>query len=120
MKVLFMQENPTLPTALSLTLMSKGFSLIFSSRTKSYITQIDQESPAVVIIDLSNINWKTYVNEAKQRAIPVIVICDLCNEDQLQDAFDAGVNDYISLPLSFTELALRVSLLTMNQLKKAA
>lgn len=66
MKVLFVQENPILPTALSLTLMAKGFSLIFSSRSKNYLFQVEHENPAVIILDLANPNWCSYLAEAKK------------------------------------------------------
>jgi DNA-binding response OmpR family regulator len=112
MKVLLVQERPFLATALMLTLRSKGFDLIIAEDTSPAKSIIDNVQPKVVIADINQENALSYVEEAKKNNLPVIVISANGKENELQQAFDKGADDYICVPLSLSELALRVSVLT--------
>lgn len=112
MKVLFVQEQPFLAAALKLTLQSKGFDLVLSQDTSHPQFVINEINPDVVITDISQGNGFNYVDAAKRKNLPVIVISAPGKEDQLQQAFERGADDYLCLPLSLSELALRVSILT--------
>ena len=115
MKVLFVQEHPFLATALKLTMLSKGFDLVVSEDTSHPNSVIEEVNPTVVITDISQGGGISYVEEAKKKNVPVIVISANGKENELQQAFDKGADDYICLPLSLSELALRVSILTMSK-----
>lgn len=112
MKVLFVQEHPFLATALKLTMLSKGFDLILLQDNSNPHRVLEQLKPAVVIADISELNGLRYLEQAKLMNVPVIVISANDKEDNLQKAFEKGADDYICLPLSLTELALRVKVLT--------
>ena len=112
MKVLFVQERPFLVAALQLTMRSKGFELILSEDPAPAKVIIDKVKPGVVIADISQENALSYVEEAKKHHLPVIVISANGKDIELQRAFDKGADDYICLPLSLSELALRVRILT--------
>ena len=114
MKVLFVQEQTFLATALRLTLLSKGYELVVSSEGVSASLAIDLYNPNIVIADISRGRGFNYVEEAKKKNLPVIVISNNTDEEELNKAFEKGADDYISMPLSFTELALRVSILTQK------
>jgi len=115
MKVLFVQEHPFLATALKLTMLSRGFDLILSQDNSNPHNVINEINPGVVIADISNGHGFSYVEEAKLMNVPVIVISANDKEEMLQKAFEKGADDYICLPLSLTELALRVSVLTRTK-----
>jgi len=115
MKVLFVQEQTFLATALRLTLVTKGYDLVVSDDSQSPSTAIDATNPNIVIADISKRTGLLYVEEAKKKNVPVIVISKSGAEDELQKAFDKGADDYISMPLSISELALRVSILTKTK-----
>lgn len=115
MKVLFVQEHPFLATALQLTMQSKGFDLVVSKDTSHAFSVINQVNPNIVITDISNGEGFSYVVEAKKKNVPVIVISANGKETELQRAFDKGADDYVSLPVSLSELALRISILTRTQ-----
>jgi DNA-binding response OmpR family regulator len=115
MKVLFVQEHPFLATALQLTMQSKGFDLVVSEDTTHAFSVINQVNPNIVITDISNGEGFSYVEEAKKKNVPVIVISANGKEAELQRAFDKGADDYVSLPLSISELALRISILTRSK-----
>lgn len=75
---------------------------------------MNQVNPSIVIANICHNNGFEYIEEAKKKNVPVIVISSEGKEDDLQKAFEKGANDYITMPLSFNELALRVSILTKN------
>ena len=114
MKVLFVQEQTFLATALRLTLLTKGYELVVSNESVSASRAIDLYNPNIVIADISRGRGLNYVEEAKKKNLPVIVISNNADEEELNKAFEKGADDYISMPLSFTELALRVSILTQK------
>lgn len=116
MKVLFVQEHPFLATALKLTMLSKGFDLVVSEDTSHAFSVIDEVNPNIVVTDISCGDGISYVEAAKKKNVPVIVISANGHEDELQKAFDKGADDYLSLPFSLSELALRVSLLARPQI----
>lgn len=115
MKILFVQEEPFLATALQLTMLSKGYDLVVSKDTSHAFSVMDEVNPNIVITDITQGDGMSYVTEAKRKNVPVIVISSNSREDQLQDAFDKGADDYICLPLSLSELVLRVSILTRSR-----
>jgi len=114
MKVLFVQEAPFLATALRLTMLLRGFDLILSEDTLNASAVLDRVNPNIVIADISKGDGISYVVEAKKKNMPVIVLSENGRESDLQNAFDNGADDYLSLPLSFSELALRVTILTRS------
>lgn len=116
MKVLFMQEQPFLSTALKLTMRSKGYEVVFK---KDNTTTFEEVNPGVVVADISNGNNLTCIEEAKRHNVPVIVVSNGEKEEELQIAFDHGADDYICLPLCFSELALRVNKLTRTMKQSA-
>ncbi len=112
MKVLFVQEQTFLATALRLALITHGYELIVSNEKISPSVAIETYGPHIIIADITRNSGFNYVEEAKKKNVPVIVICNNGGEDSLQKAFEKGADDYISMPLSFAELALRVNILT--------
>ncbi|MCW3082157.1 response regulator [Segetibacter sp.] len=114
MKVLFVQEQPFLATALQLTMLSKGFDLVVSEDTTHACSVMNQVNPNIVIADISNGTAICYVEEARKKNVPVIVISANGKETELQQAFDKGADDYMTLPVSLSELTLRVSILTRS------
>jgi DNA-binding response OmpR family regulator len=115
MKVLFVQEHPFLATALELTMSRKGFDLVVADETSHPNTVMNSVNPNIVITDISQGDGLCYVEAAKKKNVPVLVISANGKENELQQAFDKGADDYICLPLSLSELALRVSILTRPQ-----
>lgn len=114
MKVLIVQEQTFLATALRLALLSRGYELIVSNENIPPSHALDIYNPNIVIADITRGSGFRYVEEARKKNVPVIVICNNGDEDQINKAFEKGADDYISMPLSFTELAIKVDLLTQK------
>ena len=112
MKVLLVQHNPVLSTALELTLKAKGYDLILSDANTQPNRTINNINPSIIIADITVDSGIHYIEAAKKKNLPVIVISENGEEDVLQQAFDKGADDYVSMPLSLYEVSLRVSILT--------
>ncbi len=120
MKLLFVQDQPMLISALKMTLASKGFDMVVCNGVLNPHSVIDAVNPDMVIADISKRSGLKYVEEAKSKHLPVMVISSIGNEENLQTAFDNGADDYVSLPLSHAELALRISILFKSKKIKHA
>lgn len=120
MKVLFVQENPFLSASIQRILSLRGYQIIFSTGKINANTIIADANPQLVIADISKANGISFVNAAKRKNIPVIVISENGNEEKLQQAFDLGADDYVSLPLTLKELSMRIDILTTIKCKMAA
>lgn len=113
MKVLFVQKEPLLTTALKLTLLNQGYEVNFCKTAREAIKVIKLTNPDLLIADVMlSKNRLELVTGAKRKKIPVILLSNSGSEEQLQQAFDMDADDYASLPLSLPELALRVNKLT--------
>ena len=115
MKVLFVQEQTFLATALRLALLTRGYELVVSNENIPPSHALDIYNPNIVIADITRGSGLSYVEEAKKKNVPVIVICNNGDEDKINKALEKGADDYISMPLSFTELAIKVNLLTQKK-----
>lgn len=120
MTILFVQPTPFLATALKVTLYKAGFNLVVVEDTNSPALTLQQVQPQMVITDITQQGGIDYVVEAKKKNLPAIVISANGKENDLQKAFDIGADDYLSLPLSISELALRVSILSRTKFTKVA
>lgn len=115
MKVLFIQEQTFLATALRLAFITKGYDLQVSNENISPETTIEAYNPNIIIADITKGRGYNYVEEANRKKVPIIVICNNGGENNFQAAIDKGANDYLSMPLSFAELVLKVNNLTKNK-----
>jgi len=107
-------------TALKLTLRKKGFQLVVVSASSSPVSTICNLHPSVIITDITSAGSFNFIEEAKRKDLPVIVITKNGQENLLQIAFEKGADDYVIMPISIAEIALRVCILTRAKLKAVA
>lgn len=115
MKVLLVQNKPTLAAATKLTLLRQGYEVIYCQSTLEAIENILRHSPKMVVIDIMTpAIGVEFVSTVKMYGIPVIVLSKVGDEDHLQKAFDLGADDYLQQPYSMNELKLRISLVDLK------
>lgn len=115
MNVLLMQDRPFMPAAMQLFLKEKGFNLVVSDTLSLVGQKVNEVNPCVIIADITSGVCFDVIARAKSENIPVIVLSISGNEDDLQTAFEFGADDYMCLPLTLQELALRVMLLSRSK-----
>lgn len=115
MKVLFIQEQTFLATALRLAFIKKGYDIRVSSENIPLSITFETFNPNIVIADISKGRGYYYVEEAKKKNVPVIVISNNTGTDHFQMAIEKGADDCLQMPLSFSDLLQRVNLLTKKK-----
>ncbi len=83
------------------------------------IAQIDDGKPRVILLDLKlpKVNGievlRKIKSEERTRKIPVVILTSSREDRDLKDAYDLGVNSYVTKPIQFDEFAKVVSELGM-------
>lgn len=81
--------------------------------------QMDDGKPRVILLDLKlpKVNGievlRRIKSEERTKKIPVVILTSSREERDLKDAYDLGVNSYVTKPIQFDEFAKVVSELGM-------
>ncbi|MGA9097730.1 MAG: response regulator [Methanotrichaceae archaeon] len=85
----------------------------------SFIDKYDDGSPKVILLDLKlpKVNGIEVLRKLKSdertRKIPVVILTSSREDRDLKDAYDLGVNSYVTKPIKFDEFAKVVADLGM-------
>ena len=113
MNILFVQERPALSAALQLILNRDGYEVLFCATAEEAIEIIKKNKPSLVVAHLVPAhNGLDFIAKVKKNNIPVLIMTAVGNEDYLHDAFDMGADDFVPMPISISEVYLRVNKLT--------
>lgn len=119
MKILFVQEQSGQLSAIKLTLQKKGYGIVVCNGSLHAKTVIDAVHPDMVIADITKEKRLRYVEEAKNCNVPVMALNAQSNEAVLQQVFENAADDYLSSPVSLTELVMQVNLLSKELMRHA-
>jgi len=113
-KVLVAEDNPLMLKTIELKLKKDGYDPICCIDGKIALEKLVSEMPDIVLTDImlpyvSGLEIITFVKAIKDKKIPVIIFSSLGQESVVEEAFSLGADDYITKPLSLTELAIRIS-----------
>lgn len=75
---------------------------------------LKESLPDIVVSDImmpyfSGIELVDYIRNTLKSIVPIILISSASNEQNVLSAFEMGANDFISKPVSPSELLVRVS-----------
>ena len=112
-RVLIAEDNPLMLKTIELKLKKDGYDPICCNDGKTALEKLTSEMPDIVITDImlpyvSGLEIITAVKAIKIKKIPVIIFSSLGQEDVVEEAFLLGADDYITKPLSLTELSIRI------------
>lgn len=96
-------------------LSKEGYAVTGFMSTQNVEQFLEEEAPALMLVDrnLPGMEGSEFVAYLRDLGydIPVIFLTAKDNEEELEEGFDAGADDYMSKPFSPKELTLRVKAL---------
>jgi DNA-binding response OmpR family regulator len=120
-KIVLAEDNSVLSLLLKLNLQKAGYKLFIALDGKKAIELIDEHNPDVILTDImmdyySGLEIISYVRNELKKNTPILVFSSSGQEEMVLNAFNLGANDFMTKPLSTSELVFRVKkmLLTSN------
>ena len=111
--ILIVEDNPIMLKAVEIKLQRDGFKVSCALNGKEALEKIDANPPDLILTDimLPYVSGLEIVSKVKSgdNNIPIIVFSAMGQEDTVEEAFSLGADDYVTKPLSLTELTIRIN-----------
>ncbi|MGB6150489.1 MAG: response regulator transcription factor [Pricia sp.] len=112
-KLLLAEDDQLLASLLTFRLRKGGYEVKQSSDGKQVKEYLAGNTPDIIVSDImmpyfSGMELIAYVRKELGLKIPIIIISSAGNEENVLNAFELGANDFISKPVSPSELLVRV------------
>ena len=113
-RLLLAEDDHMLASLLKYRLEREGYEVILEYDGQAVKKKLDGEIPDVVISDImmpyfSGIELVDHLRNGLKSDVPIILISAASNDENIISAFEMGANDFISKPVSPSELLIRVS-----------
>ncbi|SKB65219.1 response regulator transcription factor [Maribacter arcticus] len=113
-RVLLADDDQLLASLLNFRLKKGGYDVHHSSNGKEVKEYLKTEMPDIIVSDImmpyfSGIELIDFVRNELKSNTPIIIISSAGNEQNVLSAFELGANDFITKPVSPTELLVRVA-----------
>ncbi|WP_343702372.1 response regulator [Chitinophaga sp.] len=112
MKVLIAEDDNLIRKTIEVKLAKDGYTVIACAEGSEAVESIQAEQPDVVLTDimLPAVSGLEIVSTVKnmEKAIKVMVLSAMGQENIVEEAFKLGADDYMTKPFSLTELSIRV------------
>ncbi|GCE14387.1 ATP-binding response regulator [Tengunoibacter tsumagoiensis] len=117
-KVLLAENDPRLLRYMRANLEEQQYRVQTVNHGIQFLRQLDLEEPDIILLSMSLADMSGL--EILQRlrefsTIPVMMLCDDCDEDERVQMFDLGCDDLVLKPFSMKELLARVRALLRRQ-----
>ncbi|ETN96542.1 response regulator transcription factor [Zhouia amylolytica] len=111
-KILVIEDNPMVVRTIEFKLTKDGYDVTVAKDGREALSLIKSTQFDLILTDLMLpfISGKELIEYAKENHpnTPIIVLSTSTQEDIITNAFDMGVDDFITKPFSPQELSLRV------------
>ncbi len=112
-RILFAEDDDLLASLLNFRMERSGYDVIHAKNGKIVKEYLSKSMPDVIVSDImmpyfSGIELIDYVRNVLKSSIPIIMISSAGNEENVLNAFKLGANDFISKPVSPSELLVRI------------
>jgi len=113
-KVLLAEDDELLAALLKHRLEKDGYEVHLSQDGKEVKDFLSETIPDIIICDImmpyySGMEVTDHVRNVLKSTVPIIIISSAGNEDNVISAFELGANDFLSKPVSPSELMVRVA-----------
>lgn len=112
--VLLAEDDQLLASLLNFRLKKGGYKVHHSNNGREVKEYLKTERPDIIVSDImmpyfSGIELIDFVRNELNLTIPIIIISSAGNEQNVLSAFELGASDFITKPVSPTELLVRVA-----------
>ena len=117
--LLLAEDDELLASLLNYRLEKGGYNVTHCRDGKEMKKALSISVPDIIVSDImmpyfSGMELIGFVRKELNSKVPIIIISSAGNEENVLNAFEMGANDFISKPVSPTELLVRVA----RELKK--
>lgn len=110
-RILVIEDDPDIRLFLAASLGGAGYEVVGAARGREGIDSAEEETPALVILDLGlpDMNGIDVVRRLRANGdVPIIILSARTDEREKIRALDAGADDYLTKPFGVGELLARV------------
>lgn len=112
-RLLLAEDDELLASLLNFRLEKGGYEVQVSRDGREVKEHLAENTPDLIISDImmpyfSGMELIDYVRKELNLSTPIIIISSAGNEENVLTAFELGANDFISKPISPSELMVRV------------
>lgn len=115
-RIAIADDDPLVVELLTFKLMQRGYEVSCLADSESILDNLQLSPPDLIILDYQLSSTSTGEIIAKLREapatadIPIIILSSAWREQDVLEALEAGINDFMTKPFSPNELLLRVDL----------
>ena len=113
-KLLLAEDDELLAALLNFRLEKDGYDVQLSRDGREVKEHLAEQMPDIIVSDImmpyfSGMELIDYVRNELNSDVPIIIISSAGNEENVLNAFELGANDFISKPISPSELIVRLN-----------
>ncbi|WP_157518124.1 response regulator transcription factor [Flagellimonas lutaonensis] len=113
-KILLAEDDQMLASLLQFWLEKEGYEVNVLENGLEVKESLKQALPDIIISDImmpyfSGIELVDHVRNEVNSKLPIILISSASNDENILNAFELGATDFLSKPISPSELLVRVS-----------
>tara|TARA_Y100001935_G_scaffold248715_1_gene246264 strand:+ start:1312 stop:1692 length:381 start_codon:yes stop_codon:yes gene_type:complete len=113
-KILLAEDDQMLASLLQFWLEKEGYEVNVLENGLEVKESLTQALPDIIISDImmpyfSGIELVDHVRNEVNSKLPIILISSASNDENILNAFELGATDFLSKPISPSELLVRVS-----------
>jgi len=113
-KLLLAEDDELLAALLNFRLEKDGYEVQWSRDGREVKEHLNEQMPDIIVSDImmpyfSGMELIDHVRNELNSNVPIIIISSAGNEENVLSAFELGANDFISKPISPSELIVRLN-----------
>ncbi|WP_026531085.1 response regulator transcription factor [Haematomicrobium sanguinis] len=109
--ILIVEDDPTIATAISVNLRSRGYGVLTATSGTSALRLAAHEHPDAILLDLGlpGLDGRTVIEGIRGYSeVPIIVVSARSEGRSKVESLDLGANDYVTKPFAMDELLARI------------
>lgn len=121
-KILVVDDEPAIRKLLRVGLTSEGYAVLEANNARDAISQVAEERPDLILLDLGLPDMAGHDLLAKWRSdaleLPIVILSSRTDETGIVRALELGADDYVTKPFGMKELAARMRVALRHRLQQ--